>query len=189
MSSWLDIVGSFIVGTFIVLIVANINMIIASSSSEILFSNIAQANISSSLDIVEQDIYKAGYRATEEKISLAKKTEIKFALDIDDNGTNESLYYYLGDKSELEATDNPNDRFLYRVVNSETPKIMSTVTDFELTYYDSTGSSLSYSSLESSSVRKRVRSIEIYLKVESAEVVDSVYQGAEWQRTISPKNL
>lgn len=189
MGSWIDLVGSFIVGAFIILIVANINMVIASSSSQILFSNIVQADISNTLDIVEHDFYKVGYRVSGEKISKAQKKEVKFALDIDDNGSDESLHYYLGEKSELSSTVNPSDRLLYRVLNDETPKSISRVSDFILTYHDSSGTKLSYSSLQNSSTRKKIKSITIYVKVESAEHVDSLYQGAEWKRKISPKNL
>jgi len=189
MSSWIDLVGSFIVSAFIILIVANINMVIASSASVILFSNIAQADISNTIDIIEHDFYKVGYRVSGEKISKAKKKEVTFALDIDDNGSEESLHYYLGEKSELSTTKNPSDRLLYRVLSNKTPEAISRDTDFKLTYYDSTGSKLSYTSLENSSARDKIKSITIYVKVESAEFVDSLYQGAEWKRKISPKNL
>jgi len=189
MSSWLDIVGSFIVGAFIVLIVANINMVIASSSSEIMFSNIAQYELSNSLSTMEQDFDKIGYQVTGEKISLAKKHKIKFYGDIEDKGSSETVYYYMGSKSELANTQNPNDRPLYRSINNQNPLNIGRVSDFVLSYYDSTGKKLSYSSLQSSSVRKTIRSVQIYIKVESPELVDSVYQGAEWQRKISPKNL
>lgn len=189
MSSWLDIVGSFIVGAFIVLIVSNINLVIASSSSEILFSNIEQYKLSNSLNTMEQDFDKIGYQVTGEKISLAEKRKIKFKADIDDDGSAESLYYYRGTKSEMSSTQNPNDRPLYRSIGGQNPLNIGSITDFVVSYYDSTGQKLSYSSLQNSSVRERIRSVQIYIKVESPELVDSVYQGAEWQRKISPKNL
>ncbi len=189
MGSWLDVVGSIIIGGFIILIVANLNLAITTSSSEILFSNIAQYELSSVLNIAEQDFSKIGYKASGDKISLAKKNEIKFSADIDDNGSVETVHYYWGEKSELTSTQNPNDRPLYRSIDNETGKTIGRITDFTLSYYDSSSKKLSYSSLENASTRRKIKSIKIYLKVESPEIVDSLYHGAEWRRKLSPKNL
>ncbi len=189
MSYWLDIVGSFIIGGFIFLILANINLIISSSSSELSYATIVQSDLSNILDIVEYDFYKMGYRISDNKITLAEKKKIKFALDIDDDGSSDSLYYYLGTTSELSITKNPDDKLVYRVVNSNSPEIIGRVRHFHLYYYDSTGNRISFSSLQNESSRRKIRSIDVKLVIESVESVDSVYIGAELRRKISPKNL
>ncbi len=189
MSYWLDIVGSFIIGAFIFLIVANINLIITSSSSELSYITIVQSDLSNILDVVEYDFYKMGYRISDKKITLAEKKKIKFALDIDDDGSPDSLYYYLGTTSELSMTNNPSDKLVYRVVNDGSPEEIGRVRHFHLYYYDSTGNRISYLSLLNESSRRKVRSIDVKLVTESGESVDSVYLGAELRRKISPRNL
>ena len=189
MSTWIDIIGSFIIGAIIILLIANLNLFINSTSADNLAVNIAQLNLKTTAEILENDFYKIGFRVSGDAIAVADSDRFKFYADINDNNVKDTVYYYSGTVSEMASSDNPDDRPLYRVVGNETPEKVSIVTAFNLTYFDSTGAELNYASLSSQTQRNLIRIIEIYCKVESQEQVDGAYQAAEWKRKIAPKNL
>lgn len=189
MQYWLDIVGSFLIGGLILLMLVNLNLSMSNSAAENLNTNISQGNLTSTTYVLEHDIYKAGYRIDGEKIVIADSTELKFYSDIDNNGSKDSIHYYLGDPSQMYFTFNPNDRLLYRVMNTEKAKSSIIVVDFNLSYYDSLGSKLNYSSLKNSSERRKVKTIKVNMSVESADPIEGEYQGAEWKKNIIAKNL
>lgn len=189
MQYWLDIVGSFLIGGLILLILINLNLSISNSAVENLNTNLSQGNLTSTSYIIEHDIYKIGYRVSGEKIVTADSTELKFYTDIDNNGTKDSIHYFLGDPAQMYFTFNPDDRLLYRVMNNEKAKSSIIVVDFNLTYYDSLGSAMDYASLKNPSIRERVKTISVNMSVESPEPVDGEYQGAEWKKNIIAKNL
>lgn len=189
MQSWLDIVGSFLIGAMILLILVNVNLFTSASAAENLFTNISQENLVTTASIIEHDLYKAGFRVSGEKIVIADSSELKFYCDIDNNGAKDSIHYYLSDPSQMSSTFNPNDKILFRVWNNENPSPSHIVVDFKLVYHDSLGAIINYSSLNSASFRNKIKTISASLTIQSAEPIDGFYQGAEWQKNIIPKNL
>jgi hypothetical protein len=189
MSYWLDMIGSYIIAATVILIVVSLNFYVSSSSCENTFSIIAQQNLSTTADIINNDFYKIGYRVSSNRITLADSTRIKFYADMDDNGTVDSLYYYSGTSSSLSGTPNPNDYLLYRIYNNQPATSSMVVTGFQLTYYDSLGNKIAYTNLTNQSYLNKIKSIEVYLRVESTDPIDGVYQGSEWLKKITPKNL
>lgn len=186
----LDIVGSMIIATMVVMILLAVNINNTASSSVILFTTIEQRKITDASELIEYDFYKIGYRIPDEKISIADSNEIKFYSDIDDNSEIDSVHYYVGYTTDLSYTSNPNDMPLYRQRNYQDSLLSEIpVVDFNLSYYDSLGNSLDYSSLTSSAGRKLIKSIMIEIKVESDELYAEEYRTSEWTKKISPKNL
>ncbi len=184
----LDIVGSFIIAGMVIMMLMAININTTTASSVILFTTIEQRKITNVSELIEHDFYKIGYRIAGDKISVADSNEIKFYTDIDNNDSADSIHYFLGDITDLSYTYNPNDKPLYRKRNdsllTEYP-----VVDFQLSYFDSIGNTLAYSSLTNSAGRELIKSIKIEIKVESDELYDDKYQTSEWKKKISPKNL
>ncbi|PIW69806.1 MAG: hypothetical protein COW08_05195 [Ignavibacteriales bacterium CG12_big_fil_rev_8_21_14_0_65_30_8] len=189
MTYWLDLIGSYIIAGAIILMIGKLNIYILNSANESMSSNLRQLTVTTSADIINYDFYKIGYRITGDKIVEADEDKIKFYSDIDDNGAADTIYYYTGNVSELSSTPNPSDKLLYRILNNEAPLSSNAVTDFKLTYYDSSNTEISYGKLNSQNWRDYIKTIKIYLKVESPEPVDTAYQVVEWQKKITPKNL
>ena len=188
MNYLIDIVGSSVIGAIVFLVLMNLNMNMNTSSGENLFLNVAQREATTTSDVIENDFYKIGYRISGEKIAIADSTEIKFYADINNDGNDDSVHYYLGDISELSSTTNPNDRVLYRVEN-DSLKTEFFIVGFSLSYCDSSGEEFNYSTLKSSAKREKIRSIDIVAKIESSEPIDGSYQSAGWYKKIAPKNL
>lgn len=190
MATLIDILTATVIGGAIILMIIGLNSYIDSTSRETYNSNMAQSNLTDFSSTVESDLYKIGYRISGDKMVIADSNQIKFFADLDNNGIADTLHFYLGSTSELTNTSNPNDKLLYRVQNNQTPKSSSAgVVDFKLTYYDSLGATLSYASLNSQTIRNRIKCINVYLKIEALYAIDGVYAGAEWKKIIRPKNL
>ncbi len=186
----LDIVGSMIIATMVVMILLAVNINNTASSSVILFTTIEQRKITDASELIEYDFYKIGYRIPDEKISIADSNEIKFYSDIDDNDVVDTIHYYVGNTSDLSYTTNPDDKPLYRQRNNHDSLLTEIpVVDFNLSYFDSIGNSLDYSSLTNSAGRELIRSIKIKISVESDELYADEYRASEWKKKISPKNL
>ena len=191
----LDILGSVVIAGMIVLILLTVNINTTASSSIILFTTIEQRKIIDVSELIQYDFYKLGYRITDEKISVADSNEIKFYSDIDNDTVIDSIHYYVGDTTDYGVgssnhTTNPNDKPLYRQRNWQDSLLAEIpVVDFNLSYYDSLGNSLDYSSLTNSAGRKLIKSIKIKITVESDEMYADEYRASEWKKKISPKNL
>jgi len=187
-SDILDLTGSIIIGGLIMLILFRMN----DAAVENVYNNggelSLQQNLSVTATVLENDFRKIGYCADWKKIPdpsksilLADSTRIKFLTDIVENGTGnvDSIYYYLGPTSELTQTPNPRDRFLYRVVNNESPKgINLGVTQFKLIYFDAVGDTINFPI----TVPSEVYTIEINLTVENVAGYNEKYSSAFWRQ-------
>jgi len=113
-----------------------------------------QQNLVTTVEVLEYDFRKIGYcedpaklpHPEEDAILYADTSEIKFLTDllitpygsIDPKGDGilDTLEYRLGPTSELPGTPNPNDRFLYRIVNNGTPRDVNLgITIFKIRYF------------------------------------------------------
>jgi lipopolysaccharide export LptBFGC system permease protein LptF len=186
----LDIIGSTIIAGMVVMILMAVNINTTTSSAAILFTTIEQQKITQVSEIIQYDFYKVGYLVPGEKIAIADSNEIKFYADIDNDTKIDSVHYYVGYTTDLSYTSNPNDKPLYRQRNYQDSLLAEIpVVDFNLSYYDSIGNSLDYSSLTNSAGRDRIKSIKIKITVESDELYADEYRTSEWKKKISPKNL
>jgi hypothetical protein len=93
----------------------------------------------------------------------------------------------LGPTSELTQTPNPRDRFLYRVVNNESPKgINLGVTQFKLIYFDAVGDTINFPII----VPSEVYTLEINLTVENVSGYNQKYSSAFWRQIrLTARNL
>jgi len=190
MSAWLDVIGSFVIGAIVILILANLNFSINTAASENLYSGIVQRGLTSATDLIEYDLYKIGYRSSGNKIEIADSNEIKFYSDIDNDGVSDELHYFVSDAKFLTETSNPNDFLLTRKKNKEKSVASIPVVDFKLIYYDSLGQKIDYALLSSSQTdRDRIKTLRIRMECESADMIEDHYEAIEWEKTIKPKNI
>jgi hypothetical protein len=189
MSNWLDVVGSFVIGGMIILILTNINFSVSTAASENLYAGVMQRSLTSAADLVEYDFYKIGYRNSGSKITVADSNEIKFNADLENSGVTDELHYFIGDPKTFTETSNPNDYLLTREKNKEKPAASIAVVDFKLAYYDSLGQKIDYALLKDQLERDKIRTIRVRIKCESADMIDDHYEAVEWEKTIKPKNI
>ena len=187
MVTLLDILGSFVIGGMVLLAVITLGTDMSGSAERMTYDLVVQENMVELAREVEYDFYKIGYGdTTGAPIRIADSTSIKFMADIDNDGSLDSVRYFLGLPDELTSTPNPNDRMLYRVLNAETPKTSNMgVVGFDLTYYDASGIV--------TAVLADIRAIRVRLDVESsfpyADTTFVKYAGLHWEEYIAPRNI
>jgi len=183
MSYFLDIVGSVIIGGLLLLAVmtsyTNVNQVALDSSLELT----VQENLDEWIEIIQHDFRKIGYHVPNPAwaVQACDSTSITFMADLDNNGTIDSVNYFLGTPDQVPGTENPNDRTLYRQVSGQLTSGSLGLTGFRLRYFDNSGNPTWTPS--------DVKAVEVFIQVESPFAVDSTYIQSNWQTVIHPLNL
>jgi len=185
-STLIDIVGSMVIGGMLMLILFRLQDNATKNSYNYGGEAIVQQNLVEVVQLLEHDFRKIGYCRDwsqipdpSKAILTADSTSISYLTDLDDDGTVDSLRYFLGPKSELTETPNPNDRMLYRVENGETPISANLgVTQFSLEFYDALSNKLDFP-IENPG---QIYTMRIDLKVENTSAYDQEYTSAFWRQ-------
>lgn len=190
----LDILGATIIGGMLLLILFQVHESTVQNTYKYGGDLIVQQNLVSVVEVLEHDFRKIGYCKDWEKIPdptksviAADSTSIKFLTDIEPDGFVDTMHYYLGPASELDHTDNPRDRFLYRVINDETPVGTNLgITEFSLDYYNALGTKLTFPIL----VPSEIYQMEINITVENTAAYEQEYSSAVWKQIrLAARNL
>jgi type II secretory pathway component PulJ len=158
-STLIDILGSTVIGGLLLLILFRMNDTAVENNYVYSGERIVQQNLVEIVKLLEYDFRKIGYCYDWTKLSdpsmiilAATNNRITFLTDFLSSanpygdGIVDTLTYYLGNKSDLTVTPNPNDMILYRLEN-QTNLVSSGnakgsnlgVTEFNLTYFDASG--------------------------------------------------
>lgn len=190
----LDILGSTIIGGILMMSLFRVNDASVENAYTGTGELIAQQNLATIVQVLENDFRKIGYCADwkqipvpTQSILLAQEDRIRFLTDVDSDGTVDSLLYYLGPTSELTGTPNPRDRFLYRVVNSEAPVGVNLgITQFTMTFFDALGNELTFPIATPS----EVFTMQIDITVEDVAAYNEQYSTAFWRQIrLAARNL
>jgi hypothetical protein len=190
----LDIIGSIIIAGILMLSIFRVN----NSSTENLYQGtgnlVAQTNLATVVQILETDFRRIGYCADWKQIPVpteailnADSAGIRYLTDVDKDGTVDTMHYYFDPLTDIPGTPNPRDRFLYRVVNSETPVGVNLgVTQFNLEYFNALGSKLSFPITNP----REIFTMQIDITVEDAAAYDEKYQTIFWRQIrMAARNL
>ena len=193
-STLLDIIGSFIIGGFLLLIIWRLN----NSATENTYVNagelVVQKNLVEVVQLLEYDFRKIGYCNDWTKIPdpskailVAKPDSISFLTDVESDGVVDTIHYFLGSIAELSSTENPRDRMLYRVINNERPNGANLgVTQFELVYFDVIGDTIFQPIL----IPGEINTMQINIRVENIAAYDTNYSSAFWRQIrLAARNL
>lgn len=185
----LDVVGSSIIAGFVLLLIMQVNFRMNESSQEMVDYSVLQRESVTVNELIEYDFYKMGYGSEDDEILNADSTEIKFLVDIENNGVVDTVYYFLGDTTEAYSTQNPKDRPLYRKVNSESAQNLGNIVELNYEYFNSTGNIINYGSLNSQTVRNNIHALKVYIRLESRFQVNGFYQSIELEKDFYPRNI
>ncbi|MBN1593379.1 MAG: hypothetical protein JW941_09075 [Candidatus Coatesbacteria bacterium] len=183
-----DIVGTAIVSGILILMVIGLTGSVSETTTQQMLDVNTQGALTTIKSMIEYDFMKMGYeQAPGTAITSIGTDSITFWAGIDANsdgiedGVN-TINYTLSDTSQASATQNPNDRILYRTVGAATPVAVAMgVTAFSLRYFDATGN-ITMNAPD-------VKSIEVKMTVQSTMALDGNYAEAAWEKRISPRNL
>jgi len=201
-STLIDILGSTIIGALLLLILFRINDTAVENTYTFSGELMVQEGLVEAVSIIEHDFRKMGYCESWENmpdptnsIIYADENKISFLTDVPvsagspGDGIIDTLHYFVGPTSELSNTDNPRDRLLYRVVNSNIPKGSNIgITLFKLTYFDSFGNKLPTPIYGAST--GAIHSLQIDVEVESVNGYNKKYPSVFWRQIrLAARNL
>ncbi len=198
-SSLLDIIGSFVVAGLLLIMGLRLN---AQANEATLVYNgnaILQQNLTALVDILENDFRRIGYCKDWTKIAdpslsirIADSNRIRFLTDMTStsnpygDGALDSITYYVGPTSELTATPNPYDRYLYRQVNNQTPYPMNLgVTQFSFKYFDALNDPIPFPVLDP----REIYIMQISITIQSAAPYKQEYMNDPSQYDVFWKQI
>ena len=185
MNIMLDIMGSFVIGGILALMLFNFNTYQSTTRYQSDSELQLQQNAKTLADIINYDLRKIGYDMERDSIWVETSSQrLSFYSDIDRDGTPDLVTYFLGDsiESTATATPNPRDKTLFRVVNSDTtggPTLG--LTKLVFIYMDESGNP--------TTVPSGIKYIKSEIWVESLEPIAGEYIFTYWEMTINPRNL
>ena len=192
MAALIDIIGAGIIVGILFLTIFGLGANLSQASYENSFTYQLQSNTTTIARIIESDLVKVGYHVPAgTEITAATASSVTFKADLKDNGTINTVQYYVGTTSEAAviATKNPRDIVLYRVVDGQTIEANVGVTGLQLKYFDAAGNE--------TMTLNQIRSIYVKVNLESPEraikttdtAADTSYPGVFWEKTVFPRNL
>jgi hypothetical protein len=195
MAALMDVISSMIFGSTLFMIILTSNDIATETQATYNGDMMVQEMLTGTAQLIEGEFRNMGYNVpqTVASITHADSTGISFLLDLDRNGTIDTVKYTLGDTTELSGTPNELDRFLKRQVNGGTVLKVGVVTVFHLTYLTSEG--VVIPSPVPSDRLGEVRMVELTMEVQNpyapariASMVQSgernaLYSSSLWQQT------
>lgn len=197
MAAMLDLVGSFILAGFVMLMGLRLNANVANSNNSYKADVIVQESLVSLVQSIEFDFRKMGYGVADPTtvILRADSTHITFLSDVDNNGIVDTVEWYLG--GSITSTPNPNDKALYRRVGqpsgSNLVGSLPGVTKFTMKYLNQDGQSTTL--LGQIWIVETTLRVESPWKVQDREVLDQGYglwgySAAFWRQTrLASRNL
>ncbi|MBI9072875.1 MAG: hypothetical protein JEY94_14835 [Melioribacteraceae bacterium] len=190
----LDILGATIVGGVLLLILFRVQGSSVENTYVYGGDLMVQQNLVAIVELLEYDFRKIGYCKDWQQIpdpskaiTFADSTKITFLTDIESDGVVDVMTYYLGPASELTNTENPRDRYLYRVINGATPRGTNLgVTHFNLRFFDVLGTELSFPIGNPAEIYQ----MEINISIENTAAYDNNYSNAVWKQIrLAARNL
>ncbi len=202
-STLIDILGSTLIGSLLLMILLRLHSASASNVDQYASDLVVQQNLVSIVEVLENDFRKIGYSRDWTKIPdptkaiiYADKHKIGFYTDIKNKGTVDQVFYIYDINNPITSSKNPNDHYLYRSVNSVMPRGVNLgVTKFELRYFDALGDTIVTPVANTGAIA----SIEINIRVETPwgfwvsqtdSVIQSEYPAVFWKQIrLAAKNL
>ena len=199
-STLIDILGSTIIGGMLLLILLRLNDSAVANSFQYNGELIIQKNLVEVVKLLEFDLRKIGYCAdwtalpdpsksiiAVDTSSITYLTDLPTSANPNGDGVVDTLRYYLGDAEELSSTPNPNDRMLYRKVNSNSPLGANLgVTKFEFKFYNTFGNEIPFPIV----VPGEIQSMQIDLAVEDIAAYNNEYRRVFWRQIrLAARNL
>jgi hypothetical protein len=144
MTVLLDIAGALFVRGAIIAIM----LTATAAMNETLYFKTAyktvQTDLTNTIEIMESDFLKIGYNVGQGRFQVVDTSRVVFLADLSNDGTPDSVEYFLSDALALLTTPNPKDRFLYRKINGGTSEMVGVgITRLYLRYFKESGLAIS----------------------------------------------
>ncbi len=187
MNVLLDIIGAVIILGLVILTVTTMNINLTKQSYKTNNTVQLQFEAIQLARIMEFDIYKTGYRVPKQKILVADTSNFKFRANLFDVAGDTNIVEYIVSKPLILPTRGPVYKQLTRKIGSDTLTINSNVARMYFQYYNSRDSALTCPVIGAK--LDSIKSVKIYLTLETFDSLDSTFVGALYSKWIYPRNL
>jgi hypothetical protein len=192
-STILDIVGSFVIAGFLLMLVLGLYGTISNSVFVTNNELMVQTSLVTIVTMMENDFRLLGYckdpiKVADPTLSIKSATRhsIKFITDVNNTGNLDTMTYTVGDTSGAHMTANPRDMLLLRIINGKTQAMSLGITQFDFKFYNVLGDSIPTPVPDP----KEIYTMELSLKIESPAAYDTTYSYAYWrQLRLTSRNL
>jgi hypothetical protein len=187
MAFLLDITGSAIIASMVLLSLFQFNYSTSAIKDEYQSSNMVYGNIKGLTEIIEYDTYKAGFRVPHPDIFLnAEESSFKFIADYSNSGIIDTISYFIDNSF---SNKNNGKRKIMRKVSGSTDLLVGIANEFDIIYSDSAGLQIEKSQLATAAGRRLIKTISFKIVCESDWENNDSFQFIEWKKSISPKNI
>ncbi|SMO82078.1 hypothetical protein [Gracilimonas mengyeensis] len=189
---------SYIIAGFLTLTILTVSYNVGFSNQEVTTTNIKQTHSQAITQMVISDIPKIGFsqkKILEDPILTAKKHELSFISDLENDGTVRTITWEYHPDITPEHAQNPNKRLLTRTVDGTTSTLEIGVTTFSFRYYSSYGDTASMPMPVASSDLEDIVQIEVLIELQSEYELNykpsdsGNYVATLWSKRFSPVNL
>jgi len=177
----LGTVTSFLIGGILLLSILRLDASVHSRSDRSTLDLMAKTNTETIADVISYDLRNAGYRVGGNVFSTIESQTLTFYGDINFDGVTDEVTWMYKSNDDVNSTQNPNDHYLYRIVNSDTLDFSMVATHFALSYFDADG--------HITNNPEHVTGIKVELVCQSPQASDDDYPASAWEKTIYPINL
>ncbi len=191
-----DFIGSLVFGgaLFLIILTANNSALETQTTSH--GDMLVQEMLVNVAQLVEGEFRNMGFGVQEGSptIIAADSTTVTFLSSLDRSGVNiDTVTYSIGDTTELAATPNEKDRYLYRKVNGDAKQAVGIVTVFSLRYFTRMGDEIPIPVVAGGF--GEIYTVEVTMEVQNSaapyrpkEAVqagqrDALYSSSLWQQT------
>lgn len=185
MASWIALIGSTVIGSLLLLSFLRFGNDFTRDSYLTTLEHLTYENLVEATEVLERELSQIGLGVNDPGVTPilnAADTTITFLMDWDGDATIDNVQYYLSNVSGASATDNPNDRVLYRSINGGADEIVAVgLTDFRIRYFSTLGNQTA--NLDS------IRVLEFELELETTYNYDNTYPKIIWHGRVAPPNL
>lgn len=191
-STILDILGAAVIGGILLINLLKVNGSLVENESIYSHDKNLQIDLVIAATVLERDFSLLGYVKNvnqvgfNQNIFAGDSVSIRFRSDIDNNGTIDTISYFISDTSALSHTPNPRDRMLYRRINSDFPFVLANnITRFRLTYLNTSLAEVTPPIV----LTTPVNYVRIEIRVEDPYAFDNKYSEAIWRRITVSTNV
>lgn len=194
MGAMLDYIASVMIFGVLILTVGRIQTNINTTMYQNTFSVTVQGNAVGLARQIEYDFLKMGYHVEGQRIFVAAAWGIRYRAGRSAGAYDTVMFTYArGATSQSIETINPRDFPLFRTEDGTTIRQNWGLTEFEITYFDSTDAALSVPRFSHDST-DAIKVIDVRFTIESAEPVigpygDTTWNSVTWQKRMYPRNL
>lgn len=176
----MGLMTSFVIGGMMLLAMVALSSRISENAGNTTLDLMAKSNVSTITEIVQNDFRRIGFGVTGAAITSMSANDITFQTTFNTDSTLTIRWFYDLTDSVV-ASENPDDRPLYRIINGSVSDISLVVTDFNLTYLDASGAV--------TAVPANVRSIRVRVTCASPVGYDNYFGVGHWEGVITPRAL